>query len=312
MTERRGASGAGQGSAQVTVAAGRPATETSTETATERSRGLLGPKQRNLFDRYRYPAILLGRLVRTDFKLRYHGSALGYLWSVLRPLFLFLVLYLVFAKFLKFGAGIPHFPQYLLLGIILWNYFAEVTANSVNAIVGRGDLLRKIDFPKYVIILAGSFSAFINLLLNLAVLSVFMAVGRVHLGWDTLLVVPLIAELFIFALALSFLLSALFVRFRDVAYIWEVFMQAAFYATPILYPVSQVPQAIAQLQLLNPMAQIIQDARYVLITDQTQTIYDVYDGRAWVWLVPLAVCLVSVALAASYFRSRSKHFAEEV
>jgi ABC-2 type transport system permease protein len=251
-------------------------------------------------------------LVRTDFKLRYHGSALGYLWSVLRPLFLFLVLYLVFAKFLKFGSGIPHFPQYLLLGIILWNYFAEVTANSVGAIVGRGDLLRKIDFPKYVIILAGSFSAFINLLLNLAVLSVFMAVGRVHVGWDALLIVPLIAELFIFALALSFLLSALFVRFRDVAYIWEVFMQAAFYATPILYPVSQVPQAIAQLQILNPMAQIIQDARHVLITDQAQTIYDVYGGRAWIWLVPLTVCLVSVALAASYFRSRSKHFAEEV
>ena len=73
-----------------------------------------------------------------------------------------------------------------------------------------------------------------------------------------------------------------------------------------------VPQAVAQVQLLNPMAQIIQDARYVLITDQTPTIYDVYDGRAWVWLVPLAVCLVSVVLAASYFRSRSKHFAEEV
>ena len=176
MTERPGASGAGQGSAQVMLADGRPATDT---VDVERSRGLLGPKRQNLFDRYRYPAILLGRLVRTDFKLRYHGSALGYLWSVLRPLFLFLVLYLVFAKFLKFGSEIPHFPQYLLLGIILWNYFAEVTANSVGAIVGRGDLLRKIDFPKYVIILAGSFSAFINLLLNLAVLSVFMAVGQV-------------------------------------------------------------------------------------------------------------------------------------
>src|SRR4029450_6514156 len=153
-----------------------------------------------LHRRYRYPAILLARLVRTDFKLRYHGSALGYLWSVLRPLFLFLVLYLVFAEFLKFGSGIPHFPQYLLLGIVLWNYFAEVTTNSISAIVGRGDLLRKIDFPKYVIILAGSFSAFINLLFNLAVLGVFMAIGRVHLSWDALLIFPLIAELFVFAL----------------------------------------------------------------------------------------------------------------
>jgi ABC-2 type transport system permease protein len=268
--------------------------------------------RQKLYDRYRYQVILLTRLVRTDFKLRYHGSVLGYLWSVLRPLFLFLVLYLVFAEFLKFGTGIPHFPHYLLLGIILWNYFAEVTANSVGAVVGRGDLLRKIDFPKYVIILAGSFSAFINLMLNLAVLSVFMAFGHVRPGWDALLVVPLIAELFVFGLALSFLLSALFVRFRDVAYIWEVIMQAAFYAAPILYAVSMVPHAVAQVQLLNPMAQIIQDARYVLITDQTPTIYDVYDGRAWVWLVPLAICLVSVVFAANYFRRRSKHFAEEV
>lgn len=308
MTARPGTGGTGQGAAQVVLVDERPATETSTE----RRRGLVGPKQQNLFNRYRYPAILLGRLVRTDFKLRYHGSVLGYLWSVLRPLFLFLVLYLVFAKFLKVGAGIPHFPQYLLLGIILWNYFAEVTSNSVSAIVGRGDLLRKIDFPKYVIILAGSSSAFINLLLNLAVLGIFMAVGGVNPGWDGLLIVPLIAELFIFALALSFLLSALFVRFRDVAYIWEVVLQAAFYAAPILYPVSQVPQAVAKVELLNPMAQIIEDARYVLITDQTQTIYDVYDGRAWVWLVPLIICLVSVVLAASYFRRRSKYFAEEV
>ncbi|WP_230690203.1 ABC transporter permease [Catellatospora paridis] len=290
------------------VADGPPATETSTK----RSRGLAGPKRQNLFDRYRYPFILLGRLVRTDFKLRYHGSALGYLWSLLRPLFLFVVLYFVFARFLKLGAGIPHFPQYLLLGIVLWNYFAEVTANSIAAIVGKGDLLRKIDFPKYVIILAGSFSAFINLLLNLAVLGVFLAVGRVHVGWNALLIVPLIAELFVFGLALSFVLSALYVRFRDVAFIWEVFMQAAFYATPILYSVSFVPQSIAQLQFLSPMAQIIQDARYVLVTDQTQTIYDVYDGRVWVWLVPLAVCLVSVILAATYFRSRSKYFAEEI
>ncbi|MEU8075752.1 ABC transporter permease [Catellatospora citrea] len=305
---RPGIDGVGPGSAQTVLEDERPAAETSTK----HRPGLPESKQQSLFDRYRYPVILLGRLVRTDFKLRYHGSALGYLWSLVRPLFLFLVLYLVFAKFLRFGAGVPHFPQYLLLGIILWNYFAEVTTNSIGAIVGKGDLMRKIDFPKYVIILAGSFSAFINLLINLAVLGVFMAVGRVELGWSALLIVPLIAELFILALAVSFFLSALFVRFRDVAYIWDVFMQAAFYATPILYTASQFPQWVAQIQILNPMAQIIQDARHVLITDQAPTIYDVYDGRVWVWLVPLAVCLVSVALSASYFRSRSKHFAEEV
>jgi ABC-2 type transport system permease protein len=266
----------------------------------------------NLQHRYRYSFILLKQLVKTDFKLRYQGSVLGYLWSLLRPLFLFVTLYFVFARFLKFGATIPHYPQYLLLGILLWNYFVEVTSGSVSAIVGKGDLLRKINFPKYVIILAGSFSAFINLLLNFVVLAVFLYIGHVNITSQALLLIPLIAELFIFSIAAAFFLSALFVRFRDVIYIWEVFIQAAFYATPILYGLNIVPHHIARLLILNPMAQIIQDARHVLITPVSTTIYQVYGGDKWIWGIPLGITLVTVVLAATYFRSRSKYFAEEV
>ena len=262
--------------------------------------------------RYRYSIILLIQLVKTDFRLRYQGSVLGYLWSLLRPLLLFATLYIVFAKFLKFGANIPHYPQYLLLGILLWSYFAEVTTSSVGAIVGRGDLLRKINFPKYVIILAGSFSAFINLLLNFIVLGLFMIYGHIALTWSALIIIPLIAELFIFSVAVAFFLSALYVRFRDVSYIWEVIMQAAFYATPILYVLSIVPNNVAKLLILNPMAQIIQDSRYVLITTKTDTIYQVYDGDKWVWSIPIGITIIITILAAQYFRSRSKYFAEEV
>ncbi len=266
----------------------------------------------NLKQRYRYPVILLKQLVKTDFKLRYQGSVLGYMWSLLKPLFLFITLYFVFAKFLKFGDTIPHYPQYLLLGILLWNYFTEVTVGSVGAIVGKGDLLRKINFPKYIIILAGSFSAFINLLLNFVVLAAFMIVGGIGLTWHALLIIPLIAELFIFSIALAFFLSALFVRFRDISYIWEVVMQAAFYATPILYPLTLVPHEVAKLMLLNPMAQIIQDARYALITPHTTTIHQLYDGNNTIWAIPLGITVVTVFLAATYFRMRSKYFAEEV
>src|SRR4051812_19118284 len=102
--------------------------------------------------RYRYSAILLRQLVVTDFKLRYQGSMLGYLWSLLRPLLMFVILYFVFTIALPVGKDVPYFPQYLLLGIILWNFFGEVTSGSVGAIVGKGDLMRKINFPKYVII----------------------------------------------------------------------------------------------------------------------------------------------------------------
>lgn len=265
-----------------------------------------------LTQRYRYSTILLKQLVKSDFKLRYQGSALGYIWSLLRPLLLFATLYVVFARFLKFGADIPHYPQYLLLGILLWNYFIEVTSGSVGAIVGKGDLIRKINFPKYVIILAGSFSAFINLLLNFVVLAIFMAVGHIGLTWHALLIIPLIAELFIFSLAVAFFLSALYVRFRDITYIWEVVMQAAFYGTPILYKLSIVPHEVAKFLILSPMAQIIQDARHALITTKTETIYTVYGGDKLIWAIPLGLSLMICVLAATYFRRRSKYFAEEV
>jgi ABC-2 type transport system permease protein len=265
-----------------------------------------------LRQRYRYSFILLKQLVKTDFKLRYQGSVLGYVWSLLRPLLLFVILYIVFARFLKVGDSIPHYPQYLLLGIVLWNYFAEVTSGSVTAIVGRGDLLRKLNFPKYVIILAGSFSAFINLILNFIVLGLFMVLGGVELSWRVLLIFPLIGELFIFAIALAFFLSALYVRFRDVSYIWEVIMQGAFYATPILYPLSLIPDAAAKVLMLNPMAQMIQDARYALITPQTETMYQVYNGHVIVWAIPIGATLAIALLAGNYFRRRSKYFAEEV
>jgi ABC-2 type transport system permease protein len=265
-----------------------------------------------LQQRYRYSFILLKQLVKTDFNLRYQGSVLGYAWSLLRPLLLFVILYIVFARFLRIGGDMPHFPVYLLLGIVLWNYFSEVTSSSVGAIVGRGDLLRKINFPKYVIILAGSFSAFINLLLNFVVIALLMIATKVSVSWGALLIIPLIAELFIFSIALAFFLSALYVRFRDVSYIWEVIMQAAFYATPILYPLSFVPPKVAKYMLLNPMAQIIQDARHVLVTPASQTIYSFWGGNKLIWAVPLGVSLATVSVAAVYFRRRSKYFAEEV
>ena len=268
-----------------------------------------------LKQRYRYSIILLKQLVKTDFKLRYQGSVLGYVWSLLRPMFMFAILYIIFGVVLKAKGNIPYYPVYLLLGIVLWNYFAEVTSGSVGAIVGKGDLLRKINFPKYVIILAGSFSAFINLLLNFAVIAILMVYKHVPVTWHALIIIPLIGELFVFALALAFFLSALFVKFRDITYIWEVIMQAGFYATPILYPMSFVSHAslkAAKYMLLNPLAQIIQDSRHVLVTPASQTIYDFWGGDSWIWGIPLGLTLIIVVLAATYFRSRSKYFAEEI
>jgi ABC-2 type transport system permease protein len=254
---------------------------------------------------------LLRQLVVTDFKLRYQGSAMGYVWTLLRPLALFVILYIVFAKFLKFGDSIPHYPVYLLLGIVIWSYFAEVTNNSITAIVSKGDLIRKINFPKYVIVLAGSFSALINLVINFFVIGLFMFITDVPIQLNLIYVPLLVLQLFVFSLALAFLLSALYVRLRDINYIWEVFMQGAFYATPILYPLALVPLAASKVLMLNPVAQIIQDIRYLAVTDQTQTISSVYESHL-IRLAPLGLTLLAIILAAYYFRKRQPYFAEEV
>lgn len=267
-------------------------------------------KVQKLLQRYHYSIILLKQLVKSDFKLRYQGSVLGYAWSLLRPLFLFLTLYIVFARFLRVGHSIPHYPVYLLLGIVLWNYFVEITSGSVGAVVGKGDLIRKLNFPKYIIVLSGCASAIINLLLNAVVIGIFMVVTRVNIGYSALLAVPLVIELTLLGLGVGFALSALFVRYRDISYIWEVIVQAAFYGTPIIYPLSLVPLKAQKLLILNPVAQVIQDMRHVLVTPQSVVLGSLW--RSSMWLVPIGISLVVAIAGGIYFRGRSKFFAEEV
>jgi len=265
--------------------------------------------------KYRYSIILLKELVITEFKLRYQGSALGYLWSLLRPLFLFVILYFVFVYFLRVGSGIPHWPVAMLLGIVLWNFFSEVTNIGLTSIVSRGDIIRKINFPKYVILLAGSVSALINLVLNLFVIGVFMWINQVNLSWSALLSPLYIIEIFIFALGLSFILSTIFVKLRDMNYIWEIIMQALFYASAVIYPISMVVErsaTIAQVLLLNPVAQAIQDARQTLIYDQTPTLLSISSGNILIAFIPIALVIAVFIFGAWFFKKQSPNFAENV
>lgn len=275
---------------------------------------------RKIADRYRYSWILLRELVKTDFKLRYQGSMLGMVWSVLKPLMLFAVMYVVFVRFLRFGAGIPHFAVSLLLAQTLWSFFQESTSQGMRAIVDRGDLLRKINFPRYIVVISSTVSAFINLLISLVVVLIFMIINGVEFR-PTLLLFPLIViELYIFALAIAFLLSTLYVKFRDIGHIWDVVMQIWFYVTPIIYPLSQIINmsgfglVVAKLMLIvNPMAQIIQDARYVLVTPQTETIWNtVGTGTPLLKIVPIVLSIGLFVVGVIVFRKHSRTFAEEL
>lgn len=256
---------------------------------------------------------LLMELVRTDFKLRYQGSALGYIWSLLKPLLMFVILYIVFVFFLKMDRGVPHFPVYLLLGIVLWNFFTETTIQSLGSVVGRGDLIRKVKIPRWMIPISTGMSALINLFLSLIVVGVFMIANGVTLQFSALLIIFDIGLLYLLALGFSLFLSAAYVKFRDLSYIWEVVLQAGFYATPIIYPLTLVPgEFLQKLLLLNPVALIIQNARYNLVSHEVPTAWAMFaDNRMWL-LIPYAIIAIVIVLGVWYFKKESKDFAENI
>ena len=258
--------------------------------------------------------VLLAELTRTDFKLRYQGSVLGYLWALLRPLMMFAILYVVFGQLLRFGDDIPHYPVYLLAGITMWTFFTECTNQGIQAMIIRGDLIRKISFPKYIVVVSATLTAVINMLINLIVVIVFALLNGVELSWTWLLVPVSIFELYILSLGISFLLGAINVKYRDITSIWDVCIQALFYAAPIIYPISMVVSTsavAAKILLLNPIAQVIQDVRYNLITPETTTTWN-YIGNFWLQILPILLIIVIFVWGVLYFRKKSKFFAEEI
>ncbi len=259
--------------------------------------------------------ILLRELVVTDFKLRYQGSVLGYLWSLLKPLMLFAIMFIVFVHFLRFGEGISHFAVSLLLGLVLWTFFIEATSQGMQAIVGRGDLIRKISFPKYIIVISGTISAFINLLLNLVIVFVFMAFDGVDFGWSLLLFPFSVALIYVFALGVAFFLSAAYVKYRDISHIWEVFLQGLFYATPIIYPLQMVIEyshQAAQILMLSPIAVLFQNARAQVVGHENViTANQLFSNPVYI-AIPYVIIGATLILATVYFRKNQSKFAESV
>lgn len=260
--------------------------------------------------------VLLYELVKTDFKLRYQGSFLGILWSVLKPLMLFAVMYTVFVKFLKFTDGTPQYPIVLLLGISLWSFFTEATSVGMNSIVGRGDILRKINFPKYIVILSAMATSLISLTINLVVVVIFALFSGIDFTWLVLLTPFSIIQFFLLAFGVALFLSTLYVKFRDIGHIWDVVLQVLFYSMPIIYPLTLVSNyhilglEVQQIMLLNPAAQIIQDIRHNLISPTTvPTTWSTVDTW-WLAIIPVVLTILILIIGARYFAKNSKKFAE--
>jgi ABC-2 type transport system permease protein len=217
---------------------------------------------------------LTATLARSEFKLRYFGSALGYLWSLMRPLLFFGVLYLFFTVILNVGAGVPHYGVYLLTSIVLWSYFGEATGNAVACLVTREGLLRKIRFPRLVIPLSVSLTATFNLGMNFIAVFVFALASGVNPRVSWLELIPIGLAFVVFATGMAMLLSAAYVRARDVAPIWEVLVQAWFYCTPIMYVASRYRSAstvakfgnsLIHIAMINPAAMLLTQMGHAFI-----------------------------------------------
>jgi ABC-2 type transport system permease protein len=250
----------------------------------------------------------------SDFKLRFFGSALGYLWQLVRPLLLFGVLYVVFTEIVRLGGDVELYPVALLLGIVVFTFFSEATGGAVTSLVDREALIRKVEFPRLAVPLATVLTALFNVTLNLGAVIVFLLIagGDVRLSW---LELPLlVAALALFAAGAGMLLSALFVRYRDVKPIWEVALQLLFYGSPIFYPIDVVierSELAAKLMMLNPFAAILQQSRHALVAPSHPTVADVL-GSGWLVLAPVAIGVAVVALGYRVFSRRAPRIAEQL
>jgi ABC-type polysaccharide/polyol phosphate export permease len=198
-----------------------------------------------------------------DFKVKYDNSVLGYFWSLLKPLLMFGTLYVVFSVFVRWD--VENYKLYLLLGIILWNFLSEVTLNSMVLLEAKAQIIRKIYFPRWTVVIASSLTSLLTLLLNLAVFFVFFAISGAHLKGTAFLVGLYLIELYLLSVGLALILCSLYPKFRDIHHIWEVFVQLGFWATPIIYPIAIVPSKYHPLIFANPAARIIQGCRQALI-----------------------------------------------
>jgi ABC-2 type transport system permease protein len=204
---------------------------------------------------------LLYLIAVMEFKRTYFGTALGYLWSLARPLMLFGVLLAVFTQVFRVGSQVPHYPVLLLLNVVLYGFFSEATTTAVTSIVGQESVVRKTQFPRLVIPMAVVLTSLFNLALNLVVVVVFVLAFGVGPLWTWLLFPLVLVLLLVITAAVSMIVASLYPRFRDMAIIWTVMSTVLFYATPVLYPIEVVPSTLRHLIMLNPLASIFELAR---------------------------------------------------
>lgn len=247
----------------------------------------------------------------TDFKKTYFDTALGYVWSLIRPLMLFAVLLFVFTQIFRIGSTVDHYPVMLLFNIVVFGFFQEATIASVVSVVSQEGVVRKTQFPRLVIPLSVVLTALFNLGVNLVVVLVFLLAAGVFPMWTWLLFPLVLFGLLILTTGVSMILSSLYVRYRDVAIIWSVGATMLFYATPVLYPLEVVPPKYHDLLLLNPLTVLFEQARVWVIDPSAPTAVEAAGG--WVHLLPSVAIFISIcAFAVWIFNHEAPRVAEDL
>jgi ABC-2 type transport system permease protein len=250
-------------------------------------------------------------LAVTDWRLRFYGSALGYLWTLARPFAFFGVIYVVFTEVADIGNEVKDYGICILFSMVLFQFFGEATNGSVTAVVRRENLLRKMRFPRLAIPLSTVMTALMNLVATMVAVFVFAIASGVYPKWSWLELPLLIALLTVVATGTGLLLSVLFVRYRDVQPIWEVATQILFYASPILYVATMVPEDWQRAFLLNPIAAVLTQVRHAVVDPTAPTVSALLGGTAWL-LIPIAVSGLLLAIGMWAFSRAAPRLAENL
>lgn len=227
---------------------------------------------------------LLTELVARDIKIKYRRSVLGVLWTILNPLCMMVILSIVFSNIFKFD--IENFPLYVLSGQVVFNFYNDATTSSMTSILGASSLIKKVYVPKYLFVLSRIVSSFINLMASFCALLVMMVVTRAELHWEIILSVVPLTMVVGFSLGIGLILAALTVRFRDIIHLYSVFTTGFMYLTPVIYPMSILPETMQKIVMLNPLTNYLIMFRDVMFNCTVPALGDVVIG-----LVEMVVAL---------------------
>jgi ABC-2 type transport system permease protein len=252
---------------------------------------------------------LLWVMSTTDFRLTFHGTFLGYLWSLLRPLLMFGVLLAVFTQVFRFGDQVKDYPALLLLNIMLFTLFSDSTNRAVGSVAAQEGIVRRTQFPRLVIPLSVVLTELFNLGLNMIAVFIFILAYGVDPTWTWLLLPFVILALLVITVAVSMILSALYPRFRDVAPIWTVLATVLFYATPVIYPVSVAPERFQNILHLNPLTPIFEQAQKWIIDPNAS---GVLGTNGWLLALSATIFLAICAVALWAFNREAPRIAEEL